>query len=505
MAASSFKYSCDEIAHWVGGERLGRETVVTGASIHSQVTRPGDLFFALRGERSDGHLRVGEAFAAGAVAAVVNPDRLPPADRYRGTLIAVPDPLLALGQVGAAHRRRFQLRVVGVTGSLGKTTAKDLIAAVLAQRYRTLKSQGNMNTEIGVPLTLVQLAAEHEAAVVELAMRGRGQIRELARMAEPEIGVVTNIGLSHLELLGSQDAIAEAKAELLEELPPTGTAILNADDPYTEYLATRALRAVRYGFAPEADVRCEGLARAPRVRGAADGAGMSGGIPVDPPPGGGATAPRAECGAAFRWSAPAFGVEGAAAAIPVPGRHNVMNALAAIAVGLWLELTPEEIAEGLAGAEISAMRMELLRGPRGSLVLNDAYNASSPAAMLAALDVLATQAEGRRPVAVLGNMLELGPASSAAHREVGEAVARPGGPELLITVGSLAREIAVVAREHGMFAEQVIVCPDNHTALQALHARLEPEDVVLIKGSRGMAMEAIVWGLVEGGEPGVPR
>lgn len=504
IGGTTFRYSCDELARWTAGERLGRDALVTGLSTHTLLTRKGDLFFALRGERQDGHARVGEAFARGAAAAVVDPARLPEGQRYRGTLIAVRDPLAALGQVGAGHRQRFRTRVVGVTGSLGKTTAKDLIAAVLGRRYSCLKSQGNWNTEIGVPLTLAQLTASHEAAVIEMAMRGRGQIRDLARMAQPEIGVVTNIGLSHLELLGSQDAIAEAKAELLEELPATGTAILNADDPYTEFLSTRALRVVRFGFAPEADIRCEGIARN-AVRNAECMAGSALGAQGERP---GPELPHSAlraAGAAFRWSAPAFGIEGAAASIPIPGRHNVVNALAAIAVGLWLQLPPDEIAAGLASAEISAMRMELLRGPLDSVVLNDAYNASSPSAMLAALEVLSEQAAGRRPVAVLGNMLELGPASVPAHREVGEAVARPGGPELLITVGNLAREIAQAAREHGMPPEQVIVCPDNQSALQALSTRLRPEDVILIKGSRGVAMEAIVSGLVEDEAPGVPR
>lgn len=474
-----FDYESSHIAGWTGGTQIGPNARVTGVSVDSRQVSAGDLFFALRGERVDGHMFLERAFAAGASAAVVarakgelwrKPGLTSTAQR---TLIQVDDPLAALGALAARHRARFHPRVVGVTGSLGKTTTKDLIAGVLSKSLRTLRSEGNFNTEIGVPLTLFNLTSAHQAAVVEMAMRGRGQIRELAQMADPEVGVITNIGLSHMELLGSQDAIAETKAELLEALPPTGTGIVNADDPYCEFLAGRALRSIRYGFAPEADIRCEGLAGRN---------GMTGGTPGE--------------GAHFLWSAPAFGVEAASARIPLPGRHNVRNALAAIAVGLWMGLGVEEIAEGLASAEISGMRMELLRAPEGILILNDAYNASSPEAMLAALEVLGTEATGRRQVAVLGSMLELGPATESAHREVGEAAARPGGPDLLITVGEHARHIADAARDHGLLPEQVIACPDNAAAVDTLRRKLRPRDVVLVKGSRGIAMETVVQALL---------
>jgi UDP-N-acetylmuramoyl-tripeptide--D-alanyl-D-alanine ligase len=458
------EYACSDVAAITGGRLIGPDSPLSGISYDSRATRTSDLFFALPGERVDGHRFVTAAFAAGAAAAVVNRARLP-AGSPAGTFIDLPDPGAALGALAAHHRSRFRPRVIGVTGSLGKTTTKDMIAGVLSQRFRTLKNAGNLNTEIGVPVTLMRLTETDQAAVIEMAMRGRGQIRELARMADPEVGVITNIGLSHLELLGTQDAIAEAKAELLEMLPPTGIAVLNVDDPYCDFLLTKSLRALRYGFAPEADVRCEGIAR------------------------------RTE-GAAFRWSAPAFGIDAASASIPLPGRHNVANALAAIAVGLWMKLSPEEIAAGLAQADISSMRMEILRGPDGMMVLNDAYNASSPEAMLAALEVLASQSAGRRRVAVLGNMLELGPAGESAHWQVGEAAARGGGPDLLITVGDLARAIADAALECGMLPEQVVACETNTEAVEALRRRLRSDDVVLVKGSRGMAMEGVVRGLL---------
>ncbi len=483
---AGFEYTTDKVARITGGRRVGPDVLVRGASFDSRQVRERELFFALRGERVDGHDFLRRAFAAGAAAAVVERGRVP-AGTVVGTLVEVADPKAALGRLATAHRGRFRAWVVGVTGSLGKTTTKDLIAGVLGSRYRTLKSAGNLNTEIGVPMTLFQLTDEHEAAVIEMAMRGRGQIRELARMAQPEVGLITNIGLSHLELLGSQDAIAEAKGELLEELPPTGVAVLNADDPYCDFLATRALRSIRYGFHPEADVRCLAIADcglwiADWRRGRNSQTANRN--------------PQSE----FEWSAPAFGVEGARAAIPLPGRHNVSNALAAAAVGLCLGLDADEIAAGLAGAEISAMRMEVLRGPGDTVLLNDAYNASSPAAMLAALDVLRGQGNGRRQVAVLGSMLELGPASEAAHQEVGEAVAEPGGPDLLLAVGELGSGIARAARARGMAAERVIECPDNAAALEELGERLQPGDVVLVKGSRGVRMEEIVAGLLRAAE-----
>ena len=439
---------------------------ITGVSTDSRGARAGELFFAVKGETFDGHDFVSAALEAGAVAAVVDRRRL---NELSGTgpLLGVDDPQAALGAWGAHHRSRFSLRVIGVTGSLGKTTTKDLIAAVLSQRYETLANEASLNAEIGLPLTLLRLGSQHEAAVLEMAMRGKGQIRELAEMAQPELGVITNIGMSHMELLGSQQAIVEAKAELLEALPPEGVAFLPADDDFLPLLRERAPSAITFGFNSDADVRGELL-----------------------PPAEG------RLGARFRLHAKRWLDEPLEARIPLLGRHNVLNALAAAAVGLYMDVPSEALLAGLAAAATSAMRMEVHERADGSVILNDAYNASSPVAMQAALDVMVEQRGRRRAVAVLGDMLELGPASEEAHQQVGRATAA-AAPDLLVTVGSRAAGIAQAARESGLSGDRIIACEDNNAALAELRRRLRPGDLLLVKGSRGMAMENLVRGLLD--------
>ena len=461
-------YTLAEVARAIGGTLAApAERTIVRVCTDSRAVAPGDLFFALRGERFDGSDFVPDALARGAVAAVVRHDWKSPAPV--GPLIRVADPQEALGALAAFHRaQRPDLRVVGITGSVGKTTTKDFCAAALAASLPVHANPGSYNAEIGLPLTLLEVRRDHQAVVLEMAMRGREQIRYLARIARPQVGVITNIGLSHLELLGSQEAIAAAKRELIEELPPDGTAILNADDPFFSFLREPAPRVVRFGLDREADVR---------------------GRVIDP---GGAS------GARFVWTAPAYDVDEQTVTLPLPGRHNVQNALAAIATALVLGVPAAAIGPALEAARISAMRMEVVRTAAGYTVLNDAYNASSPSAMLAALAVLMGPGFAGRRIAVLGNMLELGPAAAAAHREVGEAVARRG-PALLVTVGDLARGIAESARAAGMPADAVVACADNESALALLRERLRPGDVVLVKGSRGMHMETLVRGLVDGG------
>ncbi len=458
------------------------DQVVRRICTDTRQVQPGDLFFALSGERFDAHQFVGDAFARGAVAAVVRGERLPAGSETGGALIEVPDPLLALGQLATWHRNRFPVRIIAVTGSVGKTTTKDLIAGVLAQQYRTLKSPGNLNAEIGLPLTLFELNAQHEVAVVELAMRGPGQIRYLARIARPEIGVITNIGLSHMELLGSQDAIAEAKAELLDFLPVGGTAVLNADDGYYDFLKSR--------IPAGAKLLSYGIDRGERQ--GVSGSYMGPGTRSDDRKGqiGSRFAIRVAKGLSVRWSW-----------IPLLGRHNVRNALAAAAVGQALDVSPLRINRGLAEAEISGMRMATHRLNDSTMILDDAYNASSPEAVLAALEVL-KEVSGLRKIAVLGSMLELGPASEAAHRCVGEAVA---GHDLagLVTVGDRAEGIAAAARDAGFPADRIEVCATNDEVLRRLAPHRKPGDVILIKGSRGVAMESIVRELLqnEGANP----
>lgn len=461
----------EDVARAVRGRLLAatEDVAFAGVSVDSRTTAPGELFFALPGEKFDGHRFVAAAFARGAVAAVVDMARLPAGFQPTRPLIAVQDVLLALGDLAARFRKARSPRAVGITGSVGKTTTKDLTASVLGQKYQVLGNPGNFNNEIGVPLTLLQLRPEHEVLVVEMAMRGREQIRYLAKLAAPKYGLITNIGVSHLELLGSQEAIADAKAELLEELPPDGVGILNRDDPFFPRLKERAPSVVTFGRDPESDV--------------------SGEVVEDH---------RDPVEVRLRLWSKAFEIAPFEATIRSPGRHQLSNALAAATVGFCLEVSPEQIAAGLAAATVSHWRMEVLETPSGVIVLNDAYNAS-PQSMAVALETLADHPSSGRRIAVLGDMRELGPLAEDMHREVGRRAVECGVARL-ITVGSLGREIAAGAAVAEMPDEWIFTCASNAEASDHLRAHSRPGDVVLVKGSRALQMEEIVRGLVHAEE-----
>jgi UDP-N-acetylmuramoyl-tripeptide--D-alanyl-D-alanine ligase len=429
----------------------------SGVSTDSRTVSPGALFVALRGERHDGHAFAGEALRRGAAAALVSR----PLVGAAGCLILVPDTLQALGQLAAAHRAQFALPVIAVTGSTGKTTTKEMTAAILQRRGRALRTEENFNNEIGVPMSLLGLDRDTDFAVIELAMRGAGQIAYLARIARPGIGVITNIGPSHLELLGSLEAVAAAKAELLEALPPDGTAVVNADDAYADLLRGKsAARVVTFGVERRADVRAHDVTQDDRAA------------------------------ARFRLVAPAGEI---AVALGVPGRANVHNALAAAAAALAAGAALEDVAGGLARIAPGRHRLEIIEAARGFTIVDDCYNAS-PASVAMALEVLAAL-PGRRKFAALGDMRELGPAAEPFHREIGEQAARLG-LERLITVGQLGRAIAEGAQ--AALGERAEWQPDNDRAAERLLALLGPGDVVLVKGSRAMGMEAIVRRLASG-------
>jgi UDP-N-acetylmuramoyl-tripeptide--D-alanyl-D-alanine ligase len=451
------------------------DEVVRRVCTDSRKIEPGDLFVAIPGENFDGHRFVKDSLAKGAVAALANREQLPPDAASAGPLIAVSDPLKSLGDLGAWHRDRFNVRMVAVTGSVGKTTTKDLVAGVLSQQWTTLKSPGNLNNEIGLPLALLDLRAEHQAAVVELAMRGPGQIRYLARIARPEVAIITNIGLSHIELLGSQEAIAHAKAEVLDFLPESGTAVLNADDSFFPVL--------RDLVPPRTQVLSYGLERPERDSVSGHYLGPAGVEDREKEP---------VMGARFSLRlAREKSVQ--RAFIPLLGRHNVCNALGAAAVGQALGISPLRIRRGLAEAEISGMRMTAHDLPGGGTLLDDAYNASTPEAMESALEVL-VEMPGLRKVAVLGSMLELGPASEAAHERVGKAVAQ-AKPNVLVTVGEGGAKIAASALNAGLPSDRVTQCTTNEEAVAAVLPLRRPGDIVLVKGSRGVAMEHVVAAL----------
>jgi len=463
--AGSPGWSAADIAAASGGRLVRRSgQLALGVFVDSRLVQPGSLFVALPGEHTDGHRFLGEAVAAGAAAVLVRDDAWSAGPGSDSTwmsgrdlaVVAVPDTLVALQSLAAAWRRRFSPLVVGVTGSIAKTSTKEAVATVLAERFSTLRSEGNENNEIGLPLTVLRLGSGHEAAVLEMGMYVGGEIAQLARIALPRIGVVTAVREVHLSRIGSIDAVERAKGELVEALPPDGTAVLNADDERVARLRHRTAAAVlTYGFGEGAQVRAEDV-------GSAGLEGMS-----------------------FRLSTPAGSV---AIETPALGRHGVHNGLAAAAVGLAAGLDLDTIAAGLARGWQAEHRDQLVRSGDVTVV-DDSYNAS-PASMLAALELLGTL-PGRH-VAVLGEMLELGSAHDRGHAEVGKAAA---AVELLVVVGPAAAGIAEAAAGLG---PEVVLVPDREAALETLERRLRPGDTVLVKGSRGAGLEWIVEGLRAG-------
>jgi UDP-N-acetylmuramoyl-tripeptide--D-alanyl-D-alanine ligase len=450
--------TADDLVRLTGGRLLARsDRRVAGAAVDSRLVVPEQLFVALPGERTDGHLHLDDAVRRGAAALLVTRVVEDPAAFGDVTIIRVADGLAALGAVAAGWRQRFDPLVVGVTGSIAKTSTKEAVATVLGGSLRTLKTEGNQNNEVGLPLTLMRLGPEDEAAVLEMGMYVTGDIADLAAMARPSIGVVTAVQAVHLSRIGTIEAVERAKGELLEALPPGGTAVLNADDQIvTDMDRLTVAKVVRYGFDDGADVRAIDI-----VSAGADG--MS-----------------------FRLRTPAGE---RTVTIPALGRLSVHNAAAAAAVGLAAGLDLDAIAAALARGWGAPHRVELVR-LRGVTVIDDSYNAS-PGSVTAALELLAGL-PGRR-VAVLGEMLELGDAHETGHRAVGDAA----GPivELLIVVGPGAGGIAAGAIDAGLDPGRIHVVADAEAALDAVRPRLRDGDSVLVKASRGIELDRVVDGL----------
>lgn len=466
-----FSADARAIAEVTGGELLSGEpsTVARGVVIDSREVVSGCAFVAFSGERVDGHAYLAEAGARGArVVLVTRHDEsvraaLEASGRRDLAVIHVNDALAAVQALAVYHRGRLSCPVIGITGSTGKTTTKDLMRAVLAPLGTVVATTGNRNNELGLPLTVLQAGPGTDALVLEMAMRGQGQIAGLARIARPHHGLITNVGVSHIETMGSVEAIASAKGELVEAIPPEGTVFLNGDDVASEGLSSRARGSVvRYGLAGTCDVR------ATDVRLDDDGTPVF--ILV-------AAEGSAEC------------------SVPVPGRHNVYNALASAAVALRLGVTPADIASSMAGAEMTVMRMEVVDTASGVTVVNDAYNAN-PVSMRAALRTLAEMRVRGRRVAVLGAMAELGSLTELSHFEVGEEVARLG-IDVLVTVGDLGTRIAEGARAEGAAPDAVRACATAEEAVEVLDDLLEPGDTVLVKASRVIGLERVVEGIVD--------
>ncbi len=446
------KLTLGRIVDVIGAAAVPRDAIATGYSIDSRTIQPGALFFAIRGERLDGHDFVEAALERGAVAAVVQANQAARfADEPR--IIAVPDTLLALQTLGRAVRRMWNKTVVAITGSAGKTTTKESAARLLSAKHRVLKSEGNLNNHYGLPLQLLRLEPEHELAVVELGMNHAGEIRALAALCEPNIGVVTCVAPVHLGFFSSVADIARAKYELIQALPANGTAVLNADDEYvSQFGRDFSGRVVTFGIVHPADVRADAMEEA-----GADGSQFD----------------------------IVAGERRAHARLPLIGRHNVYNALAAVAVALLGGLTLEEAAAGIEHLIPADKRGQVLTVD-GATVINDCYN-SNPRALDFVVDALASMAvrDGARRIVVAGEMLELGTTADDLHRRCGAHMADKK-IDIVLGVRGEARKIVEAAAEHDVRAEFVNT-PEE--AGEWLAREVRPGDIVLLKASRGVKLE----------------
>lgn len=455
----------------------GRYPVISEVVIDSRQAVSAALFVALPGKRHDGHDYIGDAFERGAQFALIERQlsaQFNVLDLRQGTLPAefstpglplclwVKNSLEALQAIARFWRRKLPVKVIGVTGSVGKSTTKELVADVLSRRYRTLKNAGNFNNEIGLPLTLLRLGRGHERAVLEMGFYVPGEIAFLCNLAQPHIGVVTNIGTVHAERAGSQEVIARGKAELLEALPPApeGSAVLNYDDPWVKGMSQQTqARVFFYGLDPAADLWADKI----------QSLGLE--------------------GIRFRLH---YRNEALHLRIPLIGRHSVHTALRAASVGLLEGLTWDEIITGLQKSH-TQLRLAAVHTQNGALLLDDTYNAS-PESTLAALNLLRDM-EGRR-IAVLGEMLELGPYEKQGHEIVGVRAAEVC--DVLVAVGERSKIIADAARQAGLKASAITWLSTVQEAIEYLRDRLHNGDVVLLKGSHGMRMDRIVSALEAG-------
>jgi len=445
-----------EIATAVGGTLRGPDGLATAVTTDSRSVAPGTVFVAIAGERLDGHDFVADALARGAIGAVVHRSGID------GPTIEVADTGRALLDLAADERGRMTgARVVGITGSNGKTSAKDLAAAVLSARYRTHASPASFNNEVGLPTTLLGAEPSTEMVVAEMGARREGDVELLCEVARPDAVAVTNVGLAHIGVFGSWDAIVRAGEEPVRWLGAAGTAILNADDPVVRGYADACRGGVlTFGTSAGADVRADDVAVADDGR------------------------------ASFVLSA---GGDRETVELGVPGEHMVSNALAAASVGRWAGLTVAECAAALKGAAISRWRMETFTTDTGVVVINDAYNAN-PESMAAALKAARRMATGTRLAAVLGHMAELGPVSLDEHERLGELVVRIG-VERLVTVGEPALAIARAAVREGQLPEDVATYDEPAEAAGDVRAWVRAGDVVLLKGSRVAALERVAEAL----------
>jgi UDP-N-acetylmuramoyl-tripeptide--D-alanyl-D-alanine ligase len=458
-----------EVAEWCGAERVQSMTEsagaigLTGVSTDTRRITHGQLFVPLRGDNFDGHDYIQAARDAGAAASLWEAGRaLPDTDI---PLICVEDTLLALQALAEGYLGQMNVRIVAVTGSNGKTTTKDLISSVLATRFRVHKTEGNYNNHIGLPLTILSAPSDTEVLVLEMGMSGKGEISMLSNLAKPDIAVITNIGEAHLLQLGSRRNIARAKLEIIEGLKPGGALVYHGDEPLlSEELAEIPLpantRLVTFGEG----VGCSLVADSIQIT----GEGTSFSVADD---------------------------AGEAYELPIAGRHNAINALAAVAVGRLLGLNRNEIVKGLRSAKLTGMRIERSLAKNGAVILNDAYNAS-PTSVKAAIDLVAELTGYRRKWVVLGDMLELGPDEAEFHAETGRYLS-PEKADRVLVYGPLSDNTYEAAKRN--YEEGCVFHFKEKSALtEILLNRLSSEDLVLVKASRGMKLEEVVIALQKG-------
>jgi UDP-N-acetylmuramoyl-tripeptide--D-alanyl-D-alanine ligase len=438
---------------------------VAGVSIDSRTVRAGELFIAIHGPSHDGHDYVASALGRGAVAAVVDEAHTGRyGDGIRNRCIVVADTFEALKQLARAIREAWGGKIAGVTGSVGKTTTKEILAALLGAKLRVLKSEGNFNNEYGLPLTLFRLEETHQAAVLEMGMSRRGELARLAAIARPDVGIVTRVAPAHLEFFSSVDEIALAKRELIEGLNGReSTAVLNADDP----------RVVAFGAFAPGRVVTYGI-DAPAFFSAA------------------AIEDRGALGSAFDYVSPEGRVR---LELPVPGRHAIYNALAALAAASVWNIGAAEAQSVFRTLRVPAMRGELLRFSNGAALINDSYN-SSPAALHAMVSVLAATPNFRRRILAAGEMRELGAASPALHYEAGIFTAKTGKVDWIVGVEGDAEQIVEGAVSAGFPRTHTKFFSSSGEASKFLEEIISPGDVLLVKGSRGVRMERIVEALL---------
>jgi UDP-N-acetylmuramoyl-tripeptide--D-alanyl-D-alanine ligase len=453
--------SVKDVVQATGGRLLSgsQDVSLTALFTDSREVKPGGLFVALRGEQQDGHGFIPQAIERGAAGILCE---RPPLMVDHAAVIVVSDTRQALFDITADRLRRQALPIVAITGSAGKTTTKDLIAHVLGRRLRVHKSEGNLNTYTGIPMTIFQIDPRDRALVVEYAMSRAGEIRELTLAAPPTIGVVLNVGLAHVGFLGSIDGVAAAKRELVEGLAPGGLAVLNGDDPRVRAMSSVARRFTLYGLSSDAAVRAERI----KLRGLE--------------------------GSTFTLVTPRGKAE---VYLRLPGEHSISNALAASAVALEFEFDGRAIASALHGFTPPARRMNIVTGRNGATVIDDSYNAS-PGSMQAALHVLELAPKGSLKVAVLGDMLELGDHAGRAHDEIGSLAGKTA--DIVIAVGEYAPRVVESARRAGLAKERAYVLEGADQVVAALAPLLTPQTQVLVKGSRGMRLERVVEQIREG-------